>query len=192
MKQLPFLTALFSALLLLQVQAQQEGTYTSRLGPADREAVRAWLQKDCDVRPAGATPKIRAQLEIAGHVTEPAFWEAYDLGPDPADFEKKRASAKADYIDRQRWLRASGEQALGRDEQLRQLSISEDDYVRRVLQTYTLGFKGAALAGLGIVGNKETLSRLQAIADEKESMVSLLAGDAAQALRFRLEGQEPR
>jgi hypothetical protein len=152
----------------------------AKLDVKTRDLVVAWLSKDCE-----ATEKRRLidQLVALGVRLEPAFREAYRLGPPPERVERDRAAAKVAFEQRQAWLRENGEKMFG-EEARALLAMTPDAYANRQLANVALGWRERALMGIGLVGDDKALAELRRMAaDPKEP----LAAAAKRGLEERLK-----
>ena len=121
----------------------------AKLDVKARDLVVAWLAKDCE---AAERRHLIDNLVTQGVRLEPAFREAYRIGPPPERVERARAAAKAAFERRQAWLRENGEKMLGQEARTL-LAITPDAYADRQLANVALGWRERALMGMGLVGD---------------------------------------
>lgn len=162
--------------------AQAERPLLAALSPEVRELVSIWLHTDCG---AGQAPVPDARLVALGSRLEPVFWEAYRLGPPSDEIERDRAAISRRYEQRQRQLRESGEKLFGPDETKRLLAISEAEYTKRELERAIVGYKTAAIVGLGLVGTAASVGDLARIGADENSPARVAAQQATLRLRQR-------
>jgi hypothetical protein len=175
-----------TALLPLPAQTQQPPAASrpqlEALPRELRELVITWLHRDC-----GAAEKtaLADRLVAVGSRLEPAFWEAYRLGPPAAELERDRGAIAARYRERQAWLRDSGTQLMSEEETRRLLAVAPEQYTRRELDQIIQAYRTAALAGLGLVGTKALVPELERIAGDENDPASGAARAALQAIGAR-------
>ena len=152
-----------------EAQPQSRWVELAKLDVKARDLVVTWLSKDCE---AAERRRLITDLTAVGVRLEPAFREAYRLGPPPERIERARAVAKAAFEQRQAWLRENGEKMLG-EEARTLLAMTPDAYVDRQLANVALGWRERALMGLGLVGDDKALAELQRMAaDPKEPLAA--------------------
>jgi hypothetical protein len=176
---------LLTALLVSRgAEAQPTGdnrwTELAKLDIKTRDLVVTWLEKDCE---AAEKRRLIDQLTAVGVRLEPAFREAYRLGPPPERVQQDRAAAKAAFEQRQAWLRENGEKMLG-EEARTLLATTPDAYADRQLANVVLGWRERALIGLGLVGDDKALADLQRIAADPKAP---LAAAAKRGIEERLK-----
>ena len=135
----------------------------AKLRPEAQVLVQTWLNKNCG---AAEQRGFEHQLLEVGSVVEPAFWEAFRLGPTEQEVKTLSAVVAKRYAERQSWLRQFGDAQMGKEETARQLAISERQYADREITQYTERYKTAALAGLGLIGTQQFEAELKRIADD--------------------------
>lgn len=148
-----------------------------RLTPELRALAATWLRQPCSIGSEAVTRQVRG----AGAELEAAFWEAWRLGPPPAEVALGRRAFSRAYRQDRAWLRRSCEPLHGAEECRRQLQVSERESVGRQLARADRTWKEAALVGLGLVGGEKTLAELARMAAGQGPGASA----AAQALRRR-------
>jgi hypothetical protein len=156
----------------------------AKLDGKARALVVNWLEKDCE---AAEKRRLIDQLTATGIRLEPAFWEAYRLGPPPERVRQDRAAAKAAFEQRQAWLRENGEQMMG-DEARTLLETTPDAYADRQLENVTVGWRERALMGLGLVGGEKVLDELRRMAADPRQPLAA-AAKRGLAERRKLSGQ---
>jgi len=181
MKRQNLMTVLIFALMAVQVQPQERPEF-SKLKPEAQVLVLGWLNGNCGADEQG---KFEQQLKDLGAVLEPVFWEAYRLGPTRQELRSDTAAAVKRYADRQSWLRQFGEAQMGRQETERQLAIPEKQYVDREVRQYVERYKTAALAGLGLIGTRQSEAELARIADDKNNRAQTAAKESLKSIRQR-------
>jgi hypothetical protein len=153
-----------------------------------RTLVVRWLNRDCD---AAEQRRLEAQLGALGPRLEPVFLEAYRLGPPPAQTERDRTAFARHYDERQAELRRTGTKLFGAKETERLLAVTKDEYVRQELDRAAIGYKTAAVAGLGLVGTEHSLQELSRIAADTADPANIAAQGALRDVRARL-AKRPR
>lgn len=160
--------------------AENRWVELAKLDAKARALVVNWLQKDCE---AEEKRRLIDQLVAQGVRLEPAFREAYRLGPPPERVKQDRAAARAAFEQRQAWLREYGEQMMG-DEARALLAVTPEAYANRQLENVTVGWRERALMGLGLVGDDKALADLQRIAADPNAP---LAAAAKRGIEERLK-----
>lgn len=153
------------------------------LSAATRTLVIRWLNRDCG---AAEQRRLEAQLGALGPQLEPVFLEAYRLGPPRGQIERDRTAFARRYDERQAELRRSGAKLFGAQETERLLAVTRDEYVRQELDRATIGYKTAAVAGLGLVGTERSLPELSRIAADAANPASVAAKSALKDVRARV------
>ncbi len=167
-----------------QPAGENRWTELAKLDVKARDLVVNWLAKDCE---ASEKRRLIDDLATLGVRLEPAFREAYRLGPPPERIERARAAAKTAFEQRQAWLRENGERMLG-EEARTLLAMTPAAYADRQLANVALGWRERALMGMGLVGDDKTLAELQRMAaDPKEPM----AAAAKRGLEERAKLRKP-
>ncbi|MFN0103604.1 MAG: hypothetical protein ACKV2U_16125 [Bryobacteraceae bacterium] len=176
MKRRSVLTCLI--LMGAPLAAQDDRPELKRLPRELQILVLAWLDGNCG---AGVPPDTERQLTAVGARVEPAFWEAYRLGPIriPVEDYRKR------YADRQKWLRQFGNEQMGRAEAERALSVSEQQYIARETQRYREGYQSAGISGLGLTGGTTSLAELTKIASNPQDPAQTAAREALERIQKR-------
>ncbi len=163
-------------------QTQPERPEFSKLKPETQILVQTWLNGNCG---AGEQEALEKKLKEIGAALEPAFWEAYRLGPTRQELKNDSVAVVKRYDDRQSWLRQFGEAQMGREETERQLAIPEKQYVNREVTQYVERYKTAALAGLGLIGTRRSEVDLTRIAENEKNPAQTAAKEALKAIRRR-------
>lgn len=176
------LTILLAATTVAVSTAQGDRPLLSALAPDIRALVLTWLNTDCG---AGQSPALDSRLVALGPRLEAVFWEAYRLGPPSDEMERDRAAISQRYEQRQRQLRESGEKLFGADETKRLLAVSQAEYTKKELDQAIIGYKTAAIAGLGFVGTAASVADLARISADATSPARLAAEQATARLRQR-------
>ena len=176
------LQTLFAALIISVATAQTDRPLLAGLSPDVRALVMTWLNTDCG---AGQSPAMDTRLVALGPRLEAVFWEAYRLGPPSDEIERDRAAISQRYEQRQRQLRESGEKLFGPEEAKRLLSVSQADYTKRELDQAIIGYKTAAIAGLGFVGTSASVADLARVVADEQNPARVAAQQATQRLRQR-------
>lgn len=175
-------TILLAIAAVIVTAAQADRPLLAALSPDLRTLVLAWLNTDCG---AGKSPTPDSQLVNLGARLEPVFWEAYRLGPPSDEMERDRAAISRQYEQRQRQLRESGEKLFGPEETRRLLAVSQADYTKRELDKAIVGYKTAAIVGLGFVGTTASVGDLAKIGADETNPARVAAQQAAVRLRQR-------
>ena len=152
----------------------------SKLKPEAQVLVQTWLNKNCG---AAEQRVFENQLLEIGSVVEPAFWEAFRLGPTEQEVKTLSDAVAKRYADRQSWLRQFGDAQMGKEETARQLAISERQYADREITQYTERYKTTAVAGLGLIGTQQSEAELKRIADDGTNPAQLAAQEAVKGIR---------
>jgi hypothetical protein len=176
------LPILLAGLMVPVATAQTDRPLLAGLSPDVRALVMIWLNTDCG---AGQSPTLDAKLVALGPRLEAVFWEAYRLGPPADEIERDRAAISQRYEQRQRQLRESGEKLFGADETKRLLSVPQAEYTKRELDQAIVGYKTAAIVGLGFVGTSASIGELARIAADEQSPARVAAQQATGRLRQR-------
>jgi hypothetical protein len=176
------LPVLLAGSIVAGVAAQADRPLLGGLSPDVRALVITWLNTDCGT---GQSPEMDARLVALGPRLEAVFWEAYRLGPPSAEIERDRAAISGRYEQRQRQLRESGEKLFGPEEAKRLLSVSQADYMKRELDQAIIGYKTAAIAGLGFVGTSASVADLARVVADEQNPARVAAQAAIQRLRQR-------
>jgi hypothetical protein len=173
---------MFAGMTVAVTTAQADRPLLSGLSPDIRALVLIWLNTDCGV---GKSPVLDSRLVALGPRLEAVFWEAYRLGPPSDEMERDRAAIAQRYEQRQRELRESGEKLFGAEEAKRLLAVSQADYIKRELDLALIGYKTAAIVGLGFVGTAASVGDLARIAADDASPARVAAQQATERLRQR-------
>ena len=141
-----------------------------------------WLNRDC-----GAEEKLvlDRRLQAIEADLEPVFWEAYRLGPSPASLERDRTAIGRRYETRQAWLAKSGRELFGTQDTSRLLETPKQRYVAREMDNLIVGYKTAAILGLGLVGTRTSLPDLSRIADDTASPAAVAAKQTITSIESR-------
>ena len=131
-----------------------------------------WLNRDC-----GAEEKtvLERRLQAIGADLEPVFWEAYRLGPPLASLERDRTAIGRRYETRQAWLAENGRELFGTQDTSRLLETAKERYVAKEMENLTVGYKTAAILGLGLVGTRTSLPDLNRIATDEADPATIAA-----------------
>ena len=144
--------------------------------------VLSWLNRDC-----GADDKLvlEDRLKAIGAKLEPVFWEAYRLGPSASSLELDRANIQKRYKERQAWLAEEGRQLFGEQETERLMKVSVEQYTLKETANNVVGYKTAAIVGLGVVGTQSSLIELERIAKDLDNPAAIAAQQAIAAMKAR-------
>ena len=112
---------------------------------------------------------MKKKINAKGDTFYRVFLESYQLGPTPEELQKIRALAISNYRDRINWLQKFGNEELGKEETKQQLSVTERQYVERVINKYTNGYKTAAVSGIGLIGTGQSELELKKIANDPKN-----------------------
>ena len=184
MKRYKLIELLFLLLFSIEVNAlnTQERTNLNKLNPNDQAIVLTWLNKSCST---AEQKEFEKTINAKGSAFDPVFWEAYQLGPTEQEIKKTRASAISNYRDRINWLQKFGDAQMGKEETKQQLAVTEEQYVERVINNYTNGYKTSALSGLGLVGNDLRGAELKRIATDPQNPSQTAAQEALKLIVSR-------
>ena len=92
------------------------------------------------------------------------------------------AAVSQRYAERRSWLRQFGDAQMGKEKTAQQLTIREKQYADREITQYTERYKGAALAGLGLIGTPQSEAELKCIADDARNPSQTAAQEALKAM----------
>ncbi|CAG7856311.1 hypothetical protein MCAMS1_00742 [biofilm metagenome] len=184
MKRYKIIELLFLLLFSIEVGAQntQEHPIFNNLIPEDKALALTWLSRSCSVSEKNEFEK---KIIARGDAFDPVFWEAYQFGPTEQEIKKINATAITNYRDRINWLEKFGDAQMGEVETKRQLAISEKQYVERVINNYTNGYKTSAVTGLGLVGTVQRGAELNKIANDSENPAQTAAQEALKLFSIR-------
>lgn len=152
--------------LLLQAPAEaqvpQARPALAALPPESRNALQAWLQRDCTV---GASPSEVARLRaLPAPATTAALLEAHRLGPSPELERTFTAAFDAAFQARSDTLAREGAKLFGAEDAARLGAVDRNAYVGRRLAQARLNYRTNAVLGLGATGAREAAPLLQKIA----------------------------
>lgn len=163
--------------------AQDLPVQLEALPSASRDALIAWLERDCS---GPLALQEAAQLRVLGGNVPEALSEAYRQGP-PPDLERKYTAAFSDAFDaRNKALSREGERLFGAQDAARLKAVDRETYVRRRLDAARLNYRANAVLGLGIAGARDSLTLLNQIAEEPGNPLR----EAARSSIARLEGPD--
>jgi len=184
MKRYKIIELLFLLLFSIEVGAQntQERINLNKLNSDDQALAITWLNKSCSVAEQNTFEK---KIIAKGNTFDPVFWEAYQLGPTEQEIKKIRATAISNYRGRINWLQKFGDEELGKEETKQQLAVTEDQYVGRVINYYTNGYKTSALSGLGLIGTDQRGAELNRIASDPKNPSQTAAQEALKLIVSR-------
>lgn len=163
-------------------QTQPDRPEFNKLKPEVQILVVTWLHRDC-----GAAEKLALEKKLIaiGPSLEPVFWEAFRLGPTRKDVEADTGAFASRYADRQSWLTQFGDVQMGKEETARQLAIPQKQYVDREVLQASESYKTQAVAGLGLIGTRQSEAELSRIADDARNGAQIAAQEALKAIRQR-------
>jgi hypothetical protein len=183
--------ATISALLMMvliafasysRAQTMETRPIFAGLSKDDQMVVLSWLNRDC-----GADDKLilEDKLKRIGVKLEPVFWEAYRLGPSARSLELDRANFQKRYKERQAWLAKEGHRLFGEQRTKRLMQVSVEQYTQEETANIIVGYKTAAILGLGLVGTQESIMELERIAKDPNNPASIAAQQAIDAVNAR-------
>ena len=162
----------FTVVRSADAQMPQDRPALASLSEQTRTLVLTWLNRDCG---ANAKRVLEDQLQAIGTVLEPVFWEAYRLGPLPANLERDQDNMRQRYDQRQAWLKENGGKLFGAQNTTRLMQIPREQYVKKEMANLITGYKTAAILGLGLVGTQTSLPELERIANDADDPASTAA-----------------
>lgn len=141
-----------------------------------------WLNRDC-----GADEKmvLERRLQAIEADLEPVFWEAYRLGPSLASLERDRTAIGRRYETRQAWLAKNGRELFGTQDTSRLLETPKTRYVAKEMDNLIVGYKTAAILGLGLVGTRTSLPDLNQIAGDAANPAAVAAKQTITSIESR-------
>ena len=151
----------------------------AKLRPETQVLVQTWLNKNCG---AAEQRVLENQLIAIGSVVEPVFWEAFRLGPTEQELKTLSAAVAKRYAERQSWLRQFGDAQMGKEETARQLAIPDRQYADREITQYTERYKTTALAGLGLIGTRQSEAELTRMANDGTDSAQTSAQEALKGM----------
>ena len=151
----------------------------AKLRPEAQVLVQTWLNKNCG---AAEQRVFEHQLLAVGSVVDPVFWEAFRLGPTEQELKTLSAAVAKRYAERQSWLRQFGDAQMGKEETARQLAIPDRQYADREITQYTERYKTTALAGLGLIGTRQSEAELTRMANDGNNPAQTAAQEALKGM----------
>ena len=180
-------------LLCLSIEAKAQNTQYypifNKLKPEEQVIVLTWLNNTCNV---GEEHILKNKIIALSSYLDPVFWEAYQLGPTEQDIKKLRTTAISNYMERNEWLQIFGDEQMGKEETKRQLAITEDQYVGRVIDDYTIGYKTSAISGVGLIGKTQWQNELNQIANDPKNPAQTAAQEVLKKLLVKSSVNQKR